>query len=137
VDLYHLTALDRDACGYVASALVLATFSMRSMRALRLMAIASNVAFIGYAAMADLHPILALHATLLPLNLMRLLQEQRSFERRSPACRMDSSFHRLFLLPKATSIHCASGPDGRLGKSYEKPSPPPLRGGALNPLNSR
>jgi hypothetical protein len=36
-----------DIIGYVASALVLATFSMRSMRWLRMTAIASNVAFIG------------------------------------------------------------------------------------------
>jgi len=65
-----------DADGYVASALVLATFSMKSMRGLRVVAIASNVAFILYALVADLHPILMLHATLLPLNIVRLAQMQ-------------------------------------------------------------
>jgi hypothetical protein len=61
-----------DAAGYIASALVLATFSMRSMIPLRITAIASNIAFISYALVAHLHPILALHTMLLPVNLFRL-----------------------------------------------------------------
>ena len=60
--------------GYLASALVLATFCMRGMVALRLLAIASNLAFIGYAALAGIHPVLMLHALLLPINVVRLLQ---------------------------------------------------------------
>jgi CRP/FNR family transcriptional regulator, cyclic AMP receptor protein len=60
--------------GYLASLLVLATFCMRGMLALRLLAIASNVAFIGYAALAGIHPVLMLHALLLPINVIRLLQ---------------------------------------------------------------
>ena len=58
--------------GYLASALVLATFCMRDMAALRCMAIASNLAFIAYGAMADLGPVLLLHLLLLPVNLLRL-----------------------------------------------------------------
>jgi hypothetical protein len=72
----HVAGWNRDLDGYVASALVLATFSMKSMRALRLLAIASNVAFILYALVADLHPILVLHASLLPLNIVRLAQTE-------------------------------------------------------------
>jgi len=64
----------RELSGYFASALVLATFSMRSMNKLRLSAIASNVAFIFYALVASLNPILVLHCILLPLNIFRLLQ---------------------------------------------------------------
>ena len=60
--------------GYVASALVLATFSMRSMRSLRTTAIASNLAFIAYAAIGYLPPILIFHTILLPMNIMRLVQ---------------------------------------------------------------
>lgn len=63
-----------DALGYLASLLVLATFCMRGMVMLRLMAIASNLAFIGYAALADIHPVLLLHALLLPMNAWRLLE---------------------------------------------------------------
>lgn len=58
--------------GYFASALVLATFCMRDMVALRCMGIASNVAFIAYGGLADLGPVLLLHLLLLPVNVLRL-----------------------------------------------------------------
>ena len=58
--------------GYVASALVLAAFSMRDMATLRGMAIASNLAFIAYGALAGLGPVLLLHVLLLPVNILRL-----------------------------------------------------------------
>jgi CRP/FNR family cyclic AMP-dependent transcriptional regulator len=63
-----------DALGYLAALLVLATFCMRGMVALRAMAIASNLAFIGYAAIAGIHPVLLLHALLLPMNVWRLAE---------------------------------------------------------------
>lgn len=67
------------AClGYTASALVLATFSVRSMRALRCIGILSNIAFISYAVAAGLAPILILHLVLLPTNVFRLLQLERA-----------------------------------------------------------
>ncbi|MEO8122752.1 MAG: hypothetical protein ABI633_01755 [Burkholderiales bacterium] len=67
-----------DALGYLASALVLATFSMRGLGSLRVVAIASNIAFIGYGALADIAPVLGLHALLLPMNCVRLHQAIRS-----------------------------------------------------------
>jgi hypothetical protein len=63
-----------DALGYAASVLVLLAFSLRSLVALRSVAIASNVAFIAYAGAAHLLPVLALHAVLLPINVWRLWQ---------------------------------------------------------------
>ncbi|HSW24239.1 MAG TPA: hypothetical protein VLJ62_15865 [Burkholderiaceae bacterium] len=60
--------------GYAAAGLVVATFSARSITALRVLAIASNVLFIAYATAAHLPPILILHALLLPINLLRLWQ---------------------------------------------------------------
>ena len=63
-----------DALGYLASSLVLATFCMRGMVALRCVAIASNLAFIAYASLVGLEPILLLHVLLLPMNLCRLSQ---------------------------------------------------------------
>jgi hypothetical protein len=75
----HLHGWNTDITGYVASALVLATFSMRSMRPLRLTAIASNLAFIAYALLAGMRPILILHSVLLPVNVVRLTQIE--FER--------------------------------------------------------
>ncbi len=62
-----------DSIGYLASALVLATFCMRDMVALRWMAIASNLAFIAYGALADIGPVLVLHLLLLPVNVQRLV----------------------------------------------------------------
>jgi CRP/FNR family transcriptional regulator, cyclic AMP receptor protein len=59
--------------GYIASALVFATFYMRTMVPLRVVAIASNVAFIIYATIDGLTPIFLLHVALLPLNVLRLL----------------------------------------------------------------
>ncbi len=60
--------------GYVASMLVLLTFIARDMRVLRMMAILSNVAFILYAILDHLPPVLFLHVSLLPVNLFRLRQ---------------------------------------------------------------
>jgi len=60
--------------GYIASVLVFATFYMRTMLPLRIVAVASNLTFIIYAAIDGLTPILILHSALLPLNLLRLMQ---------------------------------------------------------------
>ena len=65
-----------DALGYSAAALVLLTFSLRSIAALRTAAIVSTVLFIAYALAAASTPILLLHATLLPLNIWRLWENR-------------------------------------------------------------
>ncbi len=59
--------------GYLASALVLAAFGMKDMVNLRIVAICSNFAFITYALLLSLPPILILHVILLPLNGWRLM----------------------------------------------------------------
>jgi hypothetical protein len=81
-----------DALGWIAAGLTVATFSCERPIALRLCALAANVAFIAYGASAGLWPVLALHATLLPINLVRLLQarwrrktEGNTAERLGPA----------------------------------------------------
>jgi hypothetical protein len=79
-----LTGLtDRSAIGFIASGLVLAAFGMKDMVALRVVAICSNVAFVAYAVMLNLQPILILHVILLPLNSWRLMGvlKQRSVTR--------------------------------------------------------
>ncbi len=60
--------------GFLASALVLATFGMKDMVNLRMIALCSNIAFITYALVLNLLPILVLHVMLLPLNGWRLTQ---------------------------------------------------------------
>jgi len=60
--------------GYLAGSLVFATFCTTRMVPLRALAIASNIAFIGYGYLGELWPILILHAAMLPLNVHRLRQ---------------------------------------------------------------
>jgi hypothetical protein len=79
--VHHLN----DLLGYVASALVLITFSARSITTLRIVAITSNVMFIAYAVSAQLPPVLLLHLLLLPLNAWRLVQAMRSRRTLRPA----------------------------------------------------
>jgi hypothetical protein len=54
--------------GYLASALVFATFCVRTMIPLRLIAISSNVAFIVYGFYGGIYPVLVLHVILLPMG---------------------------------------------------------------------
>jgi hypothetical protein len=70
-----------EALGYLAAALVFSSFCMKRMVPLRLAAIVSNVAFIGYGHFAGLTPILALHLVLLPLNLWRTVEIVRLVRR--------------------------------------------------------
>ena len=63
-----------DTLGWIAAGLTVATFTCVQPVALRLCALAANVAFIAYGASAGLWPVLALHATLLPINAVRLLE---------------------------------------------------------------
>ena len=79
----HPSSLLLNCLGFLACGLVLCTFAMTSMRALRMVAMASNLGFISYAWLMGLWPILALHTILLPLNAVRLIQ----IERRSRAAR--------------------------------------------------
>lgn len=73
-----------DGVGFSAAGLVLATFCMRSMSALRWVAIASNVAFMAYAYLEGLAPVLLLHALLLPVNIWRLAQLRGARGRSEP-----------------------------------------------------
>lgn len=67
-----------EVIGYVASVLVFATFYVKKILTLRLIAISSNVAFILYALGSELHPIFILHSLLLPLNLYRIFEIKRN-----------------------------------------------------------
>jgi CRP/FNR family cyclic AMP-dependent transcriptional regulator len=69
---------------WVAALLVFWAFFMKTMIPLRVVAIMSNVAFIGYALLSlrygifgRVYPILVLHSALLPLNIVRLRQITR------------------------------------------------------------
>jgi CRP/FNR family cyclic AMP-dependent transcriptional regulator len=67
--------------GWLSAVLVFSSFFMKTMIPLRMVAICSNIAFMTYALLGlkygvfgRVYPILVLHASLLPLNLVRLRQ---------------------------------------------------------------
>jgi hypothetical protein len=66
-----------DSLGWAAAALMVATFSCREAHLLRPLAVATNVAFIGYGWLAGLAPVLVLHMLLLPINFWRWAQTSR------------------------------------------------------------
>lgn len=74
IAIMTLTALVSwvDCLGLVAGAAVLTTFLMRTMQALRSVALLSNVLFVTYGLSADVYPIALLHAILLPINAIKL-----------------------------------------------------------------
>jgi len=86
-----------EASGYLASGLVFLTFCMKTMIALRVIAIGSNIAFIAYGLIADLTPIYLLHAILLPLNIGRLWQSHALIREVRAAATSDLSLN--WLLP--------------------------------------
>jgi hypothetical protein len=67
-----------DLLGYAAASAVLASFMMRSMTALRLIAILSNILFLSYGHIAHIYPVFLLHTTLLPINIARLAMHRDS-----------------------------------------------------------
>jgi hypothetical protein len=64
--------LHADLLGWLAAGLTLACFASSDMLRLRLLALAANAAFIAYAWQEGLHPVLALHLALAPVNAWRL-----------------------------------------------------------------
>jgi CRP/FNR family cyclic AMP-dependent transcriptional regulator len=60
--------------GYLAAAITVATFWMRTMIPLRVAGIGSNLAWITYGLLAGVYPALILHLLVLPLNAVRLRQ---------------------------------------------------------------
>ena len=97
-----MLAMAIEIAGYAASALVLATFCMRTMIPLRVVAIGSNVAFIVYGIVGGLTPILILHIVLLTLNGYRMLEMMRLLRRVERAARGDLSIEWLKPLMKVS-----------------------------------
>ncbi len=77
--------MDMQLVAWIAAALVFSSFFMKTMMPLRMIAIASNVAFISYGILGihyglfdKVIPILVLHVALLFLNILRLRQLQKT-----------------------------------------------------------
>ncbi len=84
-----------DTIGWAAAALMIVTFSCRDPLWMRPLAVCTNLAFIGYASVAGLAPVLALHALLLPINLMRWWQCCRTSLRKKLDAMADGEFQTL------------------------------------------
>jgi fatty acid desaturase len=63
-----------DIVGWSAASLMVATFSCQNPLWMRRLAVCTNLAFISYACLAALAPVLALHVLLLPINVWRCWQ---------------------------------------------------------------
>jgi CRP/FNR family cyclic AMP-dependent transcriptional regulator len=81
--------------GYLASSAVLVTFCMSTMIPLRMVAIASNVLFSAFGALAHIYPIMVLHIILLPVNTIRLVQVKRLVNSMSATNKSDLSIEAL------------------------------------------
>jgi CRP-like cAMP-binding protein len=96
-----------EATGYIASGLVFLSFCMKTLIPLRIVAIASNLAFIAYGFGSGLIPILVLHSALLPLNLIRTAQQIGLRNRVRSAANSEASLESL--LPFMERRRCAPG----------------------------
>jgi CRP/FNR family cyclic AMP-dependent transcriptional regulator len=67
-----------DGVGFLGAALMLFTFCQRIMLRMRISALAANVCFIAYGALAHVYPVLLLHALLMPVNLKGLFEQFRA-----------------------------------------------------------
>jgi CRP/FNR family transcriptional regulator, cyclic AMP receptor protein len=93
--------------GYAASATVLASFCMSTMIPLRVIALASNVLFMAYGYADQLYPVFLLHAILLPVNTLRLVQFYRLMREMRQVQRKDLSIRSL--LPYMTRRRFSAG----------------------------
>jgi len=93
-----------EVAGYVASMLVFGTFYMRTMIPLRIVGILGNVAFMAYGAGGRLYPVLILHAMLLPLNCMRLIQMRTLIKKVREAAKGDRSMEWLVPYMQARTL---------------------------------
>ena len=96
-----------EAVGYLASALVFASFCMRTMIPLRLVAMASNVCFVAYGFFGQLYPVLILHLILFPMNCWRTVEMIRLVRRVEAAARGDVPLQAL--KPFLTASSFAAG----------------------------
>jgi hypothetical protein len=77
--------------GFIASGLVIATLSMRTMIPLRVVGLLSNVAFVTYGLLFGSMPTVMLHSVLFPLNIYRLREMLNLISRVKAASKGDMS----------------------------------------------
>ena len=92
--------------GFLAAGLVVATLSMRTMISLRIVGLASNVAFVTYGALFGSIPTVILHAILFPLNIYRLHEMLKLVKQVEEATKGDMSLGWLkpFMSERAIAV---------------------------------
>lgn len=93
-----------DVVGWLAGALVLATFYLKTMIPLRTVAVVSNIAFAVYGLMVGAIPIVVLHCLLLPLNAIRLYEMRTLIKRVKRASRGNLSMEMLVPYMKISKV---------------------------------
>ena len=84
--------------GFLAAGLVIATLSMRTMIPLRVIGLASNVAFVTYGVLFGSLPTVILHGILFPLNVYRLHEMLKLVKQVEAASKGDKANHLYFLV---------------------------------------
>ncbi len=92
----------------IAAALVLAGSFVKTMIPLRWLAVGSNVGFIAYGALHPSYPMLLLHAALLPINIVRLIEMKR-LTRRVESVRVEGAMSSVWLRPYMRSKKMRKG----------------------------
>ena len=92
--------------GFLAAGLVIATLSMRTMSPLRMVGLASNIAFVTYGALFGSIPTVILHAILFPLNAYRLHEMLKLVKQVEAASKGDMSLDWLkpFMTERAITL---------------------------------
>src|SRR6476646_5948935 len=92
--------------GFLAAGLVIATLSMRTIIPLRIVGLASNVAFVTYGALFGSIPTVILHAILFPLNIYRLHEMLKLVKQVEEATKGDMSLGWLkpFMSERAIAV---------------------------------
>ena len=92
--------------GFLAAGLVIATLSMRTMIPLRIIGLASNVAFVTYGALFGSLPTVILHGILFPLNVYRLNEMLKLVKQVEAASKGDMSLDWLkpFMTERAVTV---------------------------------
>lgn len=102
-----MSGIASGAGGLIASAFVVAGYTMRTMIPLRIVGIITNIVFIFFAMVHHNYPIVALHVILLPLNIYRLremLVLVRNVKRS-----INSNLSMNWLKPFMTERRCRAG----------------------------
>jgi hypothetical protein len=93
--------------GYLAGILYFVSFCMKKMVMLRTVGMCANFCFVIYAVSQRNYPLLILHASLFPLNFMRLLQMLKLIGKVKEATKGDMSME--FLIPHMHKVNFKKG----------------------------